>query len=162
VISLNTLLAPIEALVPESLRIPGLIAILALLLLSFAVGVAVRTGPGQKASLALERNVLSKIPGFTIFQSVTKRLAGKEGNDDTAWQPALVETDDNALMPAFIIEILDDGRYTVFVPSVPTPFAGAVFVYQKERVHPVNVPFSQAVRVVSHWGEGTKDLVAAM
>jgi hypothetical protein len=31
---------------------------------------------------------------------------------------------EEALVPAFIIEELDDGRFTVFVPSVPTPFAG--------------------------------------
>ena len=28
---------------------------------------------------------------------------------------------EEALVPAFIIEELADGRYTVFVPSVPTP-----------------------------------------
>ena len=32
----------------------------------------------------------------------------------------------------------------------------------RERVHPVNVPFTDAVRVVSRWGYGAKDLVAAM
>jgi len=35
-------------------------------------------------------------------------------------------------------------------------------VLDRERVHPVNVPFTDAVRVVSRWGYGAKDLVAAM
>jgi uncharacterized membrane protein len=49
----------------------------------------------------------------------------------------------------------------VFVPSVPTPFAGAVYILSPNRVHSLNVPFTQAVSVVSRWGSGSKDLVAS-
>ena len=77
------------------------------------------------------------------------------------WKPALAEIED-ALVPAFIIEELEDGRFTVFVPSVPTPFAGAVYILSRERVHPLDVPFTQAIKSVSRWGSGSKDLVAAM
>ena len=42
------------------------------------------------------------------------------------------------------------------------PFAGAVYVLERQRVHPVNVPFTDAIRVVSRWGSGAKTLVAAM
>ena len=45
------------------------------------------------------------------------------------WKPALVEIEE-ALVPAFIIEELEDQRVTVFVPSVPTPFAGASTLYR--------------------------------
>ena len=83
------------------------------------------------------------------------------GESRDAWQPALVEIEE-ALVPAFIIEELEDGRFTVFVPSVPTPFAGAVYVLSRDRVHPLDVAFTQAVQAVSRWGSGTKDLVAAM
>jgi hypothetical protein len=48
------------------------------------------------------------------------------------------------------------------VPSVPTPFAGAVYVLAGERVHAVDVPFTQAIRTISRWGSGAGDLVAAM
>ena len=65
-------------------------------------------------------------------------------------------------MPAFIIEELDDGRFTVFVPSVPTPLAGSVYILTPDRVHPLNIPFTQAINTVSQWGSGSKHLVAAM
>jgi uncharacterized membrane protein len=65
-------------------------------------------------------------------------------------------------VPAFIIEELDDGRYTVFVPSVPTPLAGAVYVMARERVHPLDVPMTQALVAISRWGSGSRELVAAM
>jgi uncharacterized membrane protein len=86
-------------------------------------------------------------------------LAG-DGEEHT-WKPALAEIED-ALVPAFIIEELDDGRFTVFVPSVPTPLAGAVYVLRPERVHILDIPFTQAISIISRWGSGSKDLVAAM
>ena len=75
--------------------------------------------------------------------------------------PALAEIED-ALVPAFIIEELEDGRFTVFVPSIPTPLAGAVYVLSRDRVHPLDIPFTQAIQTVSRWGSGAKELVAAM
>ena len=75
--------------------------------------------------------------------------------------PALVEIEE-ALVPDFIIEELDDGRFTVFVPSVPTPLAGAVYILTRDRVHPVDVPFTDAIKSISRWGSGSRALVAAM
>ena len=66
------------------------------------------------------------------------------------------------LLVCFLIEELADGRFTVFVPSVPTPFAGAVYILSRERVHPLEVPFTQALQSISRWGSGSKELVAAM
>lgn len=50
----------------------------------------------------------------------------------------------------------------MFVPSIPTPLAGAVYILTSERVHPLDVPFAQAIKAISRWGSGSKDLVAAM
>src|SRR5262245_59901403 len=48
---------------------------------------------------------------------------------------ALAEIAD-ALVPAFMVEEFDDGRFTVFVPSIPTPLAGAVYILRRERLAP--------------------------
>ena len=61
-----------------------------------------------------------------------------------------------------LLKAMQSAVTTVFVPSVPTPFAGAVSILSRERVHPLEVPFTQALRSVSRWGAGSKDLVAAM
>jgi uncharacterized membrane protein len=99
------------------------------------------------------------MPGYALLRSLTQRLAGKD--EENVWKPALAEIEE-ALVPAFIIEELADGRLTVFVPSVPTPFAGAVYILAPERVHPLDVPFTQALKSISRWGSGSKELVAAM
>ena len=72
-----------------------------------------------------------------------------------------VEIED-ALVPAFIVEEHDDGAYTVFVPSVPTPAAGAIYILPRERVHQVDISFARAAAVITKWGAGTRDLRVAI
>jgi uncharacterized membrane protein len=106
----------------------------------------------------VETSLFDRIPGYAVFRSLTLQLVGQ--GRENAWKPAFVEIEE-ALVPAFIEEH-EDGRFTVFVPSVPRPFAGAVYVLSRERVHPLDVPFTQAIKPVSRWGAGCKDLIAAM
>ena len=35
-------------------------------------------------------------------------------------------------------------------------------ILERRRVHPLDVPLTEALKVVSRWGSGAKDLVAAM
>lgn len=157
--SLASLVRPIAGLIPDWLPAEGLLSLLLVLLACLVVGFLARTWVGRAVRNSLERTVLEKLPGYTLLRSLTRRIAGK--TEDVAWKPALAEIED-ALVPAFIIEELGDGRYTVFVPSVPTPLAGAVYVLARERVHPVNISFTQAIKAVSRWGDGCSAFVAAM
>ena len=148
---LLSLLSPVTAAIPADARFRQVIAILIMIAICLVVGLLVRTTLGRRVKTAFERSVLEKIPGYTLVRGLTKRVSGDQS--DVAFRPALVELED-ALSPAFIIEELEDGRYTVLVPSVPTPAAGALFILPRERVHPVDVPFTQAVKVISKWGVG--------
>ena len=154
-----TLVQPIAALLPEWFPAENVLSLLLVLIVCFLIGVAVRTPTGQAARERIEKTLFQRIPGYALLRSLTQRIADE--SKENAWKPALVEIEE-ALVPAFIIEQLDDGRYTVFVPSVPTPFAGAVYILENKRVHPLDVPFTQAIKTVSRWGSGSGDLVAAM
>ncbi len=153
------LVRPFAMLLPDWLPAENLLALLLVLFACFLIGVAVRTPTGRAMRERIEKALFEKLPGYALFRSLIQRLAGED--QETAWKPALAEIED-ALVPAFIIEELEDGRYTVFVPSVPTPLAGAVYILNRERVHPLDIPFTQAVQAVSRWGSGSKNLVAAM
>lgn len=157
--ALAGLVRPVARLLPEWMPAENILALLLVLIVCFVVGVAVRTRAGRALRGRMEMSFFGKIPGYTMFRGLTQRLAGEA--DENVWRPALAEIED-ALVPAFIIEEHDDGRLTVFVPSVPTPFAGAVYVLNRTRVHPIDVPFKQAIQSISKWGSGSKDLVAAM
>jgi len=150
-LAIVALLSPVTAAIPAGAQFRQVIAILIVLAVCFVAGIAVRTGPGLRAKNALERSVLERIPGYALVRGLTERISGDEG--EGAFRPALAEVE-GGLAPAFIIEELDDGRYTVLVPSVPTPAAGSLLILARELVHPVDVPFTQAVKVISKWGTG--------
>ena len=145
------MLAPVTAAIPASAQFRQVVAILIVLAVCLVVGLLVRTTVGLRVKNAFERSVLEKIPGYTLVRDLAKRVSGDE--TEGSFRPALVELED-ALSPAFVIEELEDGRYTVLVPSVPTPAAGALFILPRERVHLVDVPFTHAVKVITKWGVG--------
>ena len=153
------LVRPFTAILPEWVPAEELLSLLLVLAICAFIGASVGTRIGRGVRDWLERTVLERIPGYGVIRSLTHQMAGR--SQESTWTPALVEIED-ALVPGFIIEEFVDGRYTVFIPSIPTPFAGAVYVLDRKRVHPVDVPFTDAIRVVSRWGSGAKDLVAAM
>jgi uncharacterized membrane protein len=157
--SVVALVKPFAMLLPDWFPAEHFLSLLLVLIVCFLVGVAVRTPTGRAIRERIEKTLFERLPGYALLRSLTQRLAGQ--GEENVWKPALVEIED-ALVPAFIIEELEDGRFTIFVPSVPTPFAGAVYILSPERVHPLDIPFTQAVQSVSRWGSGSKELVAAM
>lgn len=153
------LVRPFTRLLPDWLPAEQALSLLLVLAICFLIGLAVRTRLGQVARERVEKRFFERIPGYALFRSLTQQVAG-DGRQNV-WKPALAEIED-ALVPAFIIEEFEDGRYTIFVPSIPTPFAGAVYIVGRSRVHSLDVPFTEALKVVSRWGSGAKDLVMAM
>ena len=115
------LVKPFAKLLPEWLPADQLLSLLLVLLICLVIGVAVRTPAGRATRERIEKSFFERIPGYALFRSLTQQLAGS--SQENVWKPCLAEIEE-ALVPAFIIEELDDGRFTVFVPSVPTRLAG--------------------------------------
>jgi uncharacterized membrane protein len=154
-----TVARPFTLLLPEWFPAEKALSLLIVLVVCFLIGVALRTRAGRRVRERIEKAFFDRIPGYALFRSLTQQIAGD--TRERVWEPALAEIED-ALVPAFIIEEFEDGRYTVFVPSVPTPLAGAVYILDRNRVHPLDVSFTQALQVVTHWGSGAKGLHLAM
>jgi uncharacterized membrane protein len=153
------LLKPVTSQLPPGMHLRIVVSMLIVVAVCFIAGLVVRTGPGLRAKNVFEHYLLERIPGYTLLRGLTGRITGRE--EDDMFAPALVEIED-ALVPAFVVEEHPDGRYTVFVPSVPTPAAGTIYILEPSRVHLVDVPFTKAVSVISKWGAGSHELVAAM
>lgn len=157
--SVAGLVRPVAMLLPDSLPGETILSLLLILFVCFLIGAAIMTRAGRVARERAETTIFERIPGYALFRSLTQQVAGKAA--ENVWKPALAEIEE-ALVPAFIIEELKDGRYTVFVPSIPTPFAGAVYILDRSRVHPLDVPFATVLKSISRWGSGMKEFVAAM
>jgi len=156
---LFALISPVTTQLPPDLHLRRIVAILIVVALCFVAGLIVRTGPGLRAKTLLDHYLLERVPGYTLLRGLAGRVTG-HGEGET-FAVALVEIEE-ALVPGFIVEEHSDGKFTVFVPSVPTPAAGTVYILDPARVHLVDVPFTKAVGVISKWGAGSRDLVAAM
>jgi uncharacterized membrane protein len=156
---LFVLIAPLASMLPAWLPGGQLLSLLIFAVVCFLIGALIQSPRGRATRERVENKMFSRIPGYDLFRGLTQRVTGQ--TNDQTWKPALAEIEE-ALVPAFIVEELQDGRLTVFVPSVPTPLAGAVYILTPDRVHPLEIPFTQAVAVVSHWGSGSQKLVAAM
>jgi len=153
------LVKPVAILLPDWFPAEQLLALILVLAICILTGAAVRTTAGRAARERIEKSFFERIPGYALFRSLAQQLAGSK--EEQVWKPALAEIEE-ALVPAFIIEEFNDGRFTVFVPSAPTPLSGSVYILTPERVHPLDVPFTSAVKALSRWGSGSKELVAAM
>jgi uncharacterized membrane protein len=157
--SLVDVVRPVAELLPNWLPAETVLSILLVLIVCFLIGAATRSPLGHTARERVERSLFEKLPGYALFRSLTQQVAGD--HEEQIWKPAMVEIEE-ALVPGFVIEQFDDGRFTVFVPSAPTPLSGAVYVLPADRVHLLEVPFTQAIRTLAQWGLGSKELVSAM
>lgn len=149
---------PVATSLPYGVHIARVMAIALILVGCFITGLAVRTGIGRRANVWLEQRVLERLPAYSLLRNIGKQVAGE--GEDGQMAPALAEIED-ALVPAFIVEEHDDGQMTVFVPAIPTPTVGAVYIMPASRVHRVDVPITTMVQCVTRWGAGAKELMAA-
>jgi uncharacterized membrane protein len=153
------LVRPFALLLPDWLPAENALSLVLVLLVCFFIGAAVRTEAGRRVREKIERSFFERIPGYALLRGLTQQMAGDKRQN--VWKPAMIQFDESLIL-GFIIEEFVDGRYTVFVPSIPTPLAGAVYVLERKRVYPLDVSFTEALKSVSKWGAGSKDLVAAM
>jgi uncharacterized membrane protein len=153
------LVEPVAKLLPAWFPGETLLSFLLVLVICFLIGAAVRTRRGRAAREQVEKSLFERMPGYALFRGLTQQLAGKR--EEETWKPALAQLE-HSLVPAFVIEEFDDGRFTVFLPDAPAPFSGSVHILPPERVHMVDIPFTHAVKLLSRWGSGSKELVLAM
>ena len=107
--SVVKLIQPMALLMPDWVPAELFLSLLLVLFICFLVGVTVRTQVGKSLRNRFEKSLFERIPGYALLRSLTQQIAG--GGGDNVWKPALFESDEG-LLPAFIIEQLDDGRYT--------------------------------------------------
>lgn len=155
---LQVFVEPITAELPPEVAHPRLIAVLLLIALCFVVGLVIQTAIGAQVKRIAERHLLEKLPGYTTLRGFAAQLTDYEKS--ASFQPALIEIED-ALVPGFVLEDHVGERCTVFVPSVPTPMAGAIYIIANHRVHRLDVPAMSVMQCLSKRGAGSVELVAA-
>jgi uncharacterized membrane protein len=158
-----SIIAPVAAKLPVT-TVGGyaaatLLAILLILGFCFLAGMLVQLRLGQLVQIWLESRLLQRLPGYTMIKNLTRQVAGREG---TEFSPALVDLYGSEVrVIGLIIEELDDGRLTVFVPISPTSTLGQVYIVPAEKVEKLNARFLDVVNALTQWGAESKKMFAA-
>jgi uncharacterized membrane protein len=160
---IHPLLLPVLSRLPSDIPFPRIVALmiesLVVILVCFAVGLGFSTRLGRRITNVVESRVFSKFPGYVLLRSLTRGVLGQE--ESIHFKVALSEME-GGLVPSFIIEEHADGRYTVFVPAAPTLTSGAIYIFPREIVHIVDMPFSQAAACITRLGLGSEKLLQGM
>lgn len=135
---------------------PEIAAALLLIFLGFAVGLIAQTAIAKSLKGVVEKLILSKVPGYTLFKAAAEGVAGMESGSNL--KVALARIDDAWLL-AFIVEQHADGLLTVFIPSAPTPTAGSIYYLTEEQVKRLDVPVSSAIKCIMQLGVGSRALL---
>lgn len=157
-IQLQVVMKPVISHLPESIAHPRIIAIALLLAVCFLTGLVIRTTIGAHLQGIVEKRVLEKLPGYTMLRGFAGQLTKFEKTE--GFRPVLVELEE-ALVPALLVEENTGERCTVFVPSVPAPMTGALYIIARSRVHSLDLPVMTMMKCISKWGAGSSQLVAA-
>ena len=114
--TLSPIVQPLARLVPEWLPAERAISLALVLFICFLIGLTATIPKGGRAWDRIQSTLCRRLPGYALIRGFTQRLGGT--GEGQAWKPALAEIE-QALVPAFIIEQLSDGRFTVFVGGIP-------------------------------------------
>jgi len=157
------IIAPVAALLPPDLfireMVRSIIAMLIILVCCFIAGAVVRTALGSRFWTWFNRRLLEKIPGYSILQVLSRRLSDTE--ESSRFQPAVIQTQDEMKMFAFITEEHANGDFTVLVPEAPTPLVGVVYYVPARLVTKLDVTIGEAVACITKWGVGSDRLFSA-
>jgi uncharacterized membrane protein len=138
--------------------IADFLAIFIIIIISFFLGIIVKTKLGKLLYELIENNILYKIPGYSMIKETILQFLGDKKSPFSS--VALVNIFGNdTMLTAFITDEHEDGTKTVFVPTGPNPTSGNIYHIKNEYVHPINVSIEDAMRSIISCGNGSKILI---
>jgi uncharacterized membrane protein len=87
-----------------------------------------------------------------LLKSIAEGLAHVESAESV--NPALVSIE-GGWQIGYLLEPLENGWVTVFLPQAPTPMSGNVMYLPADRVRPLGITMVQAMAIVKHIGVGS-------
>ena len=155
------LATPIADLFPkgtfDQAQFPILIAVLLILLISFAFGLAVRMIYLRRLGRWVERTFLDRLPIYSAVKRLSQGLLG--ARETSVFQSAVMTLRDGEREVVYVVEDHEDGEVTVLVPWAPASFAGSVKIVQRSSIEMLDASLGDASRVLSHWGVGAGKLL---
>ena len=142
----------------EAAHFPILFAILIVVGISFAFGLALTSRRGQATGSWVERTILFHIPGYSALRAILGGLA--DGSKEGVVKSGLLTVDPG--IECFVLVIEDHGgnHLTVYIPGSPNPGSGSVQVVQRHLVRMLNVRMTDITGVLHQFGMGSAKVLA--
>ena len=138
-----------------------LVAIAALILISFLAGLFARTRLGRAAFSAVEKSVLGIFPQWRVARGLVASLDPEKAADI---EVVLVPTDAGWCL-GFVLEKPAGDWWPVFIPGAPQWTAGQVSYAHTDQVHPTGLSSAQAILLLRRCGAGSagiQELLASL
>ena len=135
----------------------GIVTILSALLLvlvAFAAGMAARTYLGERITRWFEGSLLGRLPQYQMVKSMAEGLAQLEKT--TGIRPALISIE-GGWQIGYLLEPLENGWLSVFLPQAPTPMSGNIMYFPADRVRPLDMTMVEAMSIIKRIGVGSGD-----
>jgi len=133
-----------------------LLAIFVIVMFCFLTGLLAKTDLAKKIINWLELTILSNIPGYTFMKRMSESFAGSDIEQE--YKAVLARFDDGWQI-AFLIERVEGGYVTVFIPDAPSPWSGSIFIMTEDRIKPIDVPNKAVLKCIQRLGAGSNALL---
>jgi len=133
----------------------NLIAILAVIIVSFLAGLVARHTMAGGFVNNLESKVLVKIPGYAMIKGIK---SGFDASDAQGMKPVALQLG-TAERIALEIEKLPDGRSMVYIPSAPSAWSGVTQILPADQITYLDVPITKVLELTEKFGHGVDEIL---
>ena len=133
----------------------GVVTVLSAVVLvavSFGAGLAARSYAGERMTRWFEGSTLGRLPQYQMVKSMAEGLTRLENADSI--KPALISIEGGWQM-GYLLEPLENGWSSVFLPQAPTPMSGNVMYLPADRVRPLSISMVDAMAIIKRMGVGS-------
>ena len=128
------------------------LSILLLVLVSLGAGFVARTYLGARLTHRFENSLLGRLPQYQMLKSMAEGLVQLE--TASGIKPALICIEEGWQM-GYLLEPLENGWSSVFLPQAPTPMSGNVMYLPSDRVRPLDLTMVDAMAIIRRIGIGS-------
>jgi uncharacterized membrane protein len=127
-----------------------------IILLCFVAGLLANRATAKRVREKIDTYLLHSFPGYAFIKGIVENLRQTEEIAET-FLPVLVWFDDNVQI-AFETQRVPGDKVAVYLPGAPNPWSGSVVYVASERVKPLPLTLTEAVRNIRSLGKGSIDI----
>jgi uncharacterized membrane protein len=134
-----------------------LLAVIVTVLLCFIAGLLAKRASAKRMRQRLDATLLNFFPGYAFIKGFAENLRQTEALAGS-FLPVMVQFDDYVQV-AFETQRERSGKVAVYLPGAPNPWSGAIVYVSPERVKPLPMTLTEALRNIRSLGKGSIDIV---